>query len=297
MADRIAQNPHLETLPNHSGPHYDALRALLIATGISEDEAILSLNQTWTNAHSDRIIAWDQQVQNDVLIQEEATRVAQEHEKEIQAQREKNLDDERRKIEKKKPKMNDFDMDQAIDDFIIPWPATFALRRIDDFEFVELWYFSQEGCVEASTSHRTQNEDAFSITKVNDMLSLRPVASLKASKNVIPDMDLSWRQMTIARTTLVQHLTNQWPAKHIQAMVQFFMNLEVHPYRHRPFGERSLLIYQARARRNWHDQLKQNRAFNIAIINETLLQTIHREVLDNEQMNMIQVSSVIYPLL
>ncbi|KAF8815074.1 hypothetical protein BYT27DRAFT_6855695 [Phlegmacium glaucopus] len=133
-----------------------------------------------------------------------------------------------------------------------------------------------------------QYEDAFSITKDDNSLSLRPMASMKASRNVIPDTDLLWRQMTIARTTLVQHLANRWPTKHIQAIAQFFMNLEVHPYRHRPFGERSLLIYQARARRNWHDQLKQNKAFNIAIINDNLLQTIHREVLDNEQTSMIQ---------
>ncbi|KAF8809340.1 hypothetical protein BYT27DRAFT_7094779, partial [Phlegmacium glaucopus] len=193
MADRIAQDPHLEILPNHSNPHYNALRALLVTTGLSEAEAILSLNQTWTNAHGDRIAVWDQQVQDDALAQEEAVRIAEEQERGVRELKEREMEIEKSELERKKPKMNDFDNDQAIDDFILPRPAAFALRRLDDFDYVELWYFSQEGCVDASINHHTQHEDTFGLTKVDEMLSLRPVASLKASKNVIPDAELSWR--------------------------------------------------------------------------------------------------------
>ncbi|KAF8806011.1 hypothetical protein BYT27DRAFT_7224418 [Phlegmacium glaucopus] len=255
MADKILQNLHLETLPNHSNPHYNALRALLITTGISEAEAVLSLNQTWTSAHDNRIAAWDQQVRDDVLAQEEAVCAAEELEKEIQTQKEKESESEQQEMEKKKPKMNNFDTEQAIDNFILPRLAAFAL---DDFNFVELWHFSQEGCLDASTNHHAQHKDTFGLTK--------------ASRNVIPDINLSWQQMTIARTTLVQHLSSRWPAKH-----------------------KSLLIYQAQAWHNWHDQLKQNRAFNITIINENLLQTIYREVLDGEQKNLIKEVSYPFP--
>ncbi|KAF8808236.1 hypothetical protein BYT27DRAFT_7255740 [Phlegmacium glaucopus] len=241
-----------------------------------------------------QIAVWDQQVQDDALAQEEAVRIAEEQERGVRELKEREMEIEKSELERKKPKMNDFDNDQAIDDFILPRPAAFALRRLDDFDYVELWYFSQEGCVDASINHHTQHEDTFGLTKVDEMLSLRPVASLKASKNVIPDAELSWRQMTIARTTLVRNLANRWPTKHIQALAHFFMNLETHPYRHRPFGEKSLLIYQARARRNWHDLLKQNKAFNIAIINDNLLQTIHREVLDGEQTNLIKEVSYLF---
>ncbi|KAF8814412.1 hypothetical protein BYT27DRAFT_7219855 [Phlegmacium glaucopus] len=231
------------------------------------------------DTHDERVAAWNLQVQEDTRALDEARNIAEEQEREVQALKKKEIENEQREIGSKKPKMNDFNAEQAIDDFILPQPAAYALWCLDDFDFIELWYFSQEGCTDASMNQRTQLDDTFGLTKFDEMLSLRPVSSLKASRNV---------------TTLIQHLANHWPAKHITALAHFFMNLETHTYRHRPFGEWSLLIYQARARCNWHDQPKQNNAFNIAIINKNLLQTIHREVLDVEQTNSIKEVSVLF---
>ena len=36
-AERITQNPHLEIVPDHAGPHYDAIRTILINTSITND--------------------------------------------------------------------------------------------------------------------------------------------------------------------------------------------------------------------------------------------------------------------
>ena len=76
------------------------------------------------------------------------------------------------------------------------------------------------------------------------MVSLRPVASLKASKNVIQDIDLTWHQMAIAKTILIQQITKfHWLDNAITSLAEFFMNLEVHQYRQRAYGEQALLIY------------------------------------------------------
>lgn len=291
-AERITQNPHLETVPNHAGPHYDAIRALLVNTGITDEQAVQTLNTSWTRSHEERIQAWDQQVMEDAATQEEERRLAQEQEDQQRMQRELELENERREVEKKKPKMNDFNENAMVNDFIAPRPSAYALRRLTDFDYAELWYFTQEGCADAM-HQQTQNEDTFGLSKVDDMVSFRPVSALKASKNVVQDVDLSWRQMEIAKTTLIQQITKcGWADKAITALAQFFMNLEVHHYRQRAYGEHALLVYQARVRRNWHDQLKQGGAFNIAIINETLLQLIHREIMDKKQAESIdEVSS------
>ena len=66
------------------------------------------------------------------------------------------------------------------------------------------------------------------------------------------------------------------------------MNLEIHPFRLRPHGEKALTLYQAKVRRNWHDKLKHNQGFNISIINETLLQSILMEVLDKVHLDGIR---------
>jgi hypothetical protein len=282
-AERITQNPHLETVPDHAGPHYDAIRALLVTTGIANEQAVQTLNTSWTHSHEERIQAWDQQVIEDAATQEEERRLAQEQEDQQRTQQELELENERREVERKKPKMNDFNENAMVNDFIGSRPSAYALRRLADFDYAELWYFTQEGCADAMHQH-TQNEDTFGLTKVDDMVSFRPVSALKASKNVIQDIDLTWRQMEIAKTTLIQQITKSgWAEKAVTTLAQFFMSLEVHHYRQRAYGEHALLVYQARVRRNWHDQLKLGSSFNIAIINETLLQSIHREIMDRKQ--------------
>lgn len=91
---------------------------------------------------------------------------------------------------------------------------------------MELWYFTQEGCANTSQNQHTQNEDTFGLTKVDDMVSLRPVAALKASKNVVQDIDLTWRQMAITKTILIQQITKfHWSDDAVNSLAEFFMNL------------------------------------------------------------------------
>jgi hypothetical protein len=300
-AERLTQNPHLEAIPDHAGPHYDPVRTILVNAGQTEEQAIQTLNTTWTQQHDDRVQAWDQQVAEDARIQEEEQRAIQELEDQQRAHRDLELANEQRELERKRPKMNDFNENAMVSDFLEPRPSPYALRRLEDFEYVELWYFTQEGCADAAQNQRTQNEDTFGLTKIDDMVTLRPVAALKASKNVTPDIELTWRQMEIAKTILIRQISKCcWPDKSITALAQFFMNLEVHQYRQRAFGEQALLVYQARVRRDWHDLLKRGdgNTFNIALMNETLLQSIHREIMDKRQAESIEEVSLSFnPLL
>ncbi|KAF8809688.1 hypothetical protein BYT27DRAFT_7209973 [Phlegmacium glaucopus] len=253
MDERIILNPHLEVMPDHAGPHYDVLQNALVQNGMTIEQAIQTINDSWTLNHNKRVQRWDQQ--------------------------------ERIDPERKKPKMKDFDDAAAVGNYIAPRPAQYALRRIEDFEYVELWYLTPEGCTDATQHQQTQNDDTFGLTKVDDMVTLKSLSSLKASKNVIPDNELSFRQMSMAKNNLIQLMTkHQWSEKAINAFAQIFTQLELHPYRQREFGERALIIYQARVRREWHDQLRLGSAFNIGIINKDLLQSIYKEILDKAQL-------------
>ena len=80
MADRIPQDPRLEVLPNHAGPHYNNIRQILVDTGLTLEQAIQSLNNSWTQSRDERIQAWDQQVLDDNNAAEEAERLRQEEE-------------------------------------------------------------------------------------------------------------------------------------------------------------------------------------------------------------------------
>lgn len=284
MDNRILHNPHLEVVPDHAGPHYGALRNALTNNGMTPEEAIQALNDSWNLNHDARVQAWDLQVVDDEAALE-AQRQIQQQEAEAQAAQEQLLREaEKAEAEKKKPRMKDFDDDITVGNFIAPRPAQYALRRIEEFEYVELWYFTPEGCADATQRQLTQHDDTFGLTRVDDIVTLKSVSSLKASKNVIPDSELSFRQMSMAKNAFIPLMTKyQWSAKSITAFAQLFTQLELHQYRQREFGERALITYQARVRREWHDQLKLGSAFNIGIINEDLLHGIFKELMDKAQ--------------
>ncbi|KAF8802694.1 hypothetical protein BYT27DRAFT_7111840 [Phlegmacium glaucopus] len=274
MDDRLIHNPHLEAMPDHAGPHYNVLRDALTQNGMTLEQAVQALNNSWTMNHNARIQVWDQQE----LPEREEERV---------------------ETEKKRPKMKDFDDATSVGNYIAPRPAQYALRRIEDFKYVELWYLTPEGCTDATQLQLTQSDDAFGLTKVDDMVTLKSVSSLKASKNVVPDTELSFRQVSMAKNAFIPLMTKyQWSEKAINAFAQLFTQLELHPYRQREFGERALIIYQARVRREWHDQLKLGSAFNIGILNEDLLQSIYKELLDKAQLfSLSEVSCLTHPFL
>ena len=207
------------------------------------------------------------------------------------------MENERLEAEQKRRKMNDFEEATMVSSYIAPCPSQYALCRLENFEYLELWYLMQEGCADAAQHQHSQNDNTFRLTKMDDdIVALRQVSALRASKNVIPDANLSFRQMSIAKTALIQQMSKfQWPNKVITALAEFFTHLEVHPYRQREFGEQALLTYQARVRQSWHDTLKQNSAFNIALFNKDLLQSIYKEVVDKAQVQ--SLNEVGFPLL
>lgn len=277
---RITLDPELEVAPDFVAPHFQAVRdALMNVNQIDEAQAVLQLHNAWTVGNNARKQIWADQIQADILAAQDADRIAEEQAELVRLQREQEADAERREADKKKPKLNDFDDDRVVGDHIVARPAAFALNKLESFEYVELWYFTQEGCTDALEHQRTQAEDAYGLTRVDDILTLRPVSSFKAARNVIKDRDLSWRQMTMAKLNLIQHMTlAKWPDRHVTALANFFIQLEMSPMRWRPHGERILLFYQAKVRREWHDSLKRDQGFNIGNINDSLMRTISDEV-------------------
>jgi len=123
-------------------------------------------------------------------VEEESLRLEDECQKE----------EERKELEKKQPKINDFDDDKMVGDFVMPCPSQFALGKLKSFSFTELWYFTEEGC---SKAQEFLLEDAYGITRVDNLVALKPVTAFKASKNAIPDADLTWRQMNISKNMML----------------------------------------------------------------------------------------------
>ncbi|KAG1838659.1 hypothetical protein C8R48DRAFT_680024 [Suillus tomentosus] len=189
---------------------------------------------------------------------------------------------ERTEAEKKKPKMNGFDKASSIGDFLNPCPAQYAIQKLTNFEYVELWYFPPEGCKDALRSSHSIAENDLSFTRVDDQLALRPSSAFKASKAAIADHELMFSIFLRAKNLfLVQISKAKWPQSHIDALSLFFWHLENHSIRNNSdIRDMVILTYTSRVRQDWHDRLKRDEGFNIGNINENLIRTINEELWD-----------------
>lgn len=291
---RINRDPTDITCPDFAGAAYAAVRQIMTDNGqVNNEQAVQQLTAAWNITHEQELEAWRQRVQVDAAEQEEVARLAREEEDRLQAEEERLKEEERREQEKKRPKMNDFDEGRIISDHVLPRPSQFAIGKLKSFNFVELWYFTDEGCSEAQDSSRTQPDDAYGLTKVDDLVALKPVTSFKASRNVVSDADLTWRQLNMGKNTMIRYMEIcGWPQKHIQSFAHFYFNLELDPMRSRPNGEKILIMYHAKARRQWHEDISRGQGFNIASINQRLLNTVAEEVYDAIRTEAIKKVSV-----
>ncbi|KAH7907933.1 hypothetical protein BJ138DRAFT_1013764 [Hygrophoropsis aurantiaca] len=279
---RLLVDPALEEQPDHSSAMYQGLRTAIIGnTQTTEEEAAERLTELWRTARDDRTVRWQAQLEEDARIAAEAEQERQAQEAQEREQREQAAELERQEAEKKKLKINDFDDNRQVDSSLVPHPSAYAMSKLEHFEYVELWYFTQAGCAEAAIEAKSTSDDAYGLTKVDGFAAFRRVSDLKASRKVVQDHLLSWRDFDIGKTNLLYHIDKlKWPKKHQDALMVFFLTIVNHEYRVRPRGEEALVIYASRVRYNWHEFLKRNQGYNISLFNNELFQTIVSEVWD-----------------
>ena len=272
---RITVNPNLTEAPDFTLEVYAIARDAIAAQHqITAEEAAERLNEAWTTDNNAKKLAWEEQ---ELADHEEAVQRAREEEQRI-GEPQRDEQNEAREPEKKKPKLNSFVTNRPIATAIKLRPSRFALHKLEERDYIELSYFTPEGCAEAASNDHAVAEEAFAFSKVNDLVSLRPISAFKASSKVIQDDKLSWREMSIAKINLLQCMEETgWPKDHIIALATFYLNLENHPKRQEPDGDAVLLAYQAQVRHEWHIQLKSTTgepAFDISFINDDLIEKI-----------------------
>ncbi|KAJ6518998.1 hypothetical protein C8R45DRAFT_1048107 [Mycena sanguinolenta] len=285
-APRLTLDPALEPRPDYTSPAFATIRGFIVAGAppgapLTDAEAANQLTDAWNKEHDARQAAWDAPVQADAA-QATADAIAAAAQADAdRAAAEAAAEAERIEAEKKKPKLGSFDTALVIPDFLAPRASNFAKKKVDDREYVELWYWTKEGCLDADSLRAgVEADESFGITQIGSTLSLKPLAAFKASKKVVRDEDLTWAQLSIAKTGYLAAIEAAgWPKEHRGTISSFLYAIENHPSRmnHDDYADNILVIYQARARRHWHDMLGQGNGFNLAIINDRLLDQISQE--------------------
>jgi len=192
---------------------------------------------------------------------------------------------------KKKVDFPDFDVNRSVADHIPHTPSQYAVGKIKNLEYVELWYFTTEGCRETSKATPTAADDTFGILNTETGLALQPIKATKASRSAVTDKHLTWEQITTARHTLIT-TTNRvgWPKKHTLALAEFYINLE--GLKAMGYNSQALILYQAVVRRQWHDMMRgRGTPLNLSLINENLLSKLENQIRDHHQEELLKKAS------
>jgi len=260
------QDPRLNVMPDFNSEAFRAMRdALAAATQKTPEEVVQELQNAWTVDNNTRIAAWDQLQQEQQEQQQQPEQQPPEQQQQPPEQQQQQQQQQPRtpspervsESPKKRSKLRDFETGKQVrGTAAVGRPSRYALKKIADFEYIELYYFTTAACNEATQSDRTVSQDAFTLTKVDTTMALKPIGAYKASPKAVPDERLTWEEISIAKTKLLQYLREaDWPEKHITALASFYIGLDSHSLREEEGGEEILIEYQAEVRREWMDTL------------------------------------------
>ena len=206
---RINQDPNVAEPPDFDSQEFRDNCAPLATAERTVEDIINGLKATWTLVNDAKKVAWQLQVKADQEAENDALRALQEIEQAAALEQQRLEEAERREKEKKKPKIKDFTADKPVGNVVTLRPSSYALTKLRDFEYIELHYFSTEGCAEAAKHDLTVAKDTFALMSSEDRLLLKPMAALKPSSKVLRDEDLNWRQMTMAKNNMLHHMSEE----------------------------------------------------------------------------------------
>jgi hypothetical protein len=182
---------------------------------------------------------------------EEQDRLAAEEENIHRAHHNREAEEQHQEVKKKQPKLNTFDKDLTIDEWIKPRPTSYTLSKINNLECVELNYFTVKGCCNAGAdTNKSISHDTLAFTQLEDTIAIRPLASLRPSKHILNDEELSWDEMFKAKNNMLLFMAKSsvWPVAHAESLAAFYVNLGLHPRKRQENGRRVLVLYQSRVR-------------------------------------------------
>ena len=183
MPPRITQDPALTLCPDFGTDLFAAFRnSHIIASNgtLSHAEVTQQLTEAWTQDNAAQQVLFAQQQQHDQLAQEAAALAAQEA---LDQQREEQAcqdNADRLELEKKKPKMKNFDATMTVSDYIAPRPSAYAIHKLEKFAYIKLWYFTPEGRHDASSTRTTASGETLAFARGEATLS--PYAQSKQSQ-------------------------------------------------------------------------------------------------------------------
>ncbi|KAG0701938.1 hypothetical protein DFH29DRAFT_1049192 [Suillus ampliporus] len=286
---RIQNDPNLNVCPDYTSEDFVNTRAQLINENTTEEQVVQLLKNIWTaNNRADKRL-WQQQVNDDNEEQTHRNRLEEEEEERLNQERAKEEEDARKEERKKnKHKYTPIQNGSRIPDDPAITPCSYVLRKLDKGEYVELWYFTNDGLDEAVIK-KTVDDDAMILSTLADgSTAWVSSASTRSARSVINDENLPFEEFCQACPRFLTALEEaDWPRDRIRMMALFWRNLQVHRYRslRDPIAQKTLLVYQSEQRRRWHVVAKSAAGpYDLSEVNEKVLEDTRAKVYWEERL-------------
>jgi len=287
MSRNLPVDPNTLICPDYSADEYATARADFTSDAITNALAAQILSKAWTVTNNADKAIWKREIDRVVAEKVEALRVLSEAETtRTQASIAEKQEEEKEAVRKNCSKFLPIPKRTAP---LVPSviPSAYALRKLAKGDYLEMYYFTNEGLAEAKKT-TADDEAMLPITDaVTKAMSWIPAAAKRDSSTVIPDGELSWNQFYITMPRMLQAMSNaRWVPERITMLSEFWAALINHPYRSSPaeVDNQTLLVYQAEQRLNWHHAIDTPEgAWDIGIIEPTLLRETRQRVSDDHE--------------
>ncbi|CDO73030.1 hypothetical protein BN946_scf185007.g84 [Trametes cinnabarina] len=159
--------------------------------------------------------------------------------------------------------------------------APYAANKLRLQQYVDLWYFTEEGLSRAGGYQAYEGDNSVTLAQASSAIVV--TAPTPPSKDARRDEELTWDQVSKARTSFLSYAKGYgWKAEHLEMFSIFFICLDAHPIRNEPKGNETVIQYQAHFRRQWHLTCEQQNtaAFDLATISDDALRTIRAKIIE-----------------
>ncbi|KIK32526.1 hypothetical protein CY34DRAFT_18988 [Suillus luteus UH-Slu-Lm8-n1] len=182
-------------------------RAQLINENTTEEQAIQLLRHIWEANNNTDKATWQLQVAD---------------EREEHKHREQLEDEERERLEQKNKHKFTAILPTGIPNEAAITPCSYTLRKMDKGEYVELWYFTNNGLEEANRK-KTVDDDAMIMSTLADGSSAWvTAASTRNACAVLNDKDLPFEEFYQACPRMLTTMEEtDWPEDRIRMMAKF----------------------------------------------------------------------------
>ncbi|KAF8975691.1 hypothetical protein BDQ17DRAFT_1175317, partial [Cyathus striatus] len=127
-------------------------------------------------------------------------------------------------------------------------PSQYAINKIWAQAYVEMDYFTRQGCIHTSEGSMSSTTDTLGITNENRKIALKVVVIINPLKNIQQDNQLTWGEISQARHTFLQTMEGVgmtiWSKEIVESFADFFTGLDEHPIREEEYGDEAVVEYQ-----------------------------------------------------